>query len=42
MKEFGKNACIKYERGEKHSIETADENLVFVALLKGSPRNTNG
>jgi len=41
MKEFGKSACIKYDQGEKHSIQAEDEKLVFVALLKGSPRNNN-
>lgn len=39
VREFGENTCIKYEQGEKHSIQATDENLVFVALLKGSPRS---
>ncbi|MEQ9618906.1 MAG: hypothetical protein RIG61_07000 [Deltaproteobacteria bacterium] len=40
VREFGKNSCIKYEQDEKHSIQAADEKLVFVALLRGSPRKT--
>ena len=39
VRELGKNTCIKYEQDEKHSIQATDEKLVFVALLKGSPRN---
>ena len=39
LREFGKNTCIKYEQNEKHSIRATDEKLVFIGLLKGSPRN---
>jgi len=40
-KELGPNSCIKYELGEKHSVKATDEKLVFIALLRGSPRTEN-
>ncbi len=39
--EFGPDTFIKYEQGEKHSIQAMDEKLVFVAPLKGSPSKEN-
>jgi len=39
VKELGVNSCVKYEQGEKHSVSARDENLVFVALLRGAPRD---
>ena len=39
VKELGVNSCVKYEQGETHSVRAEDEKLVFVALLKGSPRD---
>lgn len=40
VRECGKNTCIKYEQNEKHSIQATDEKLVFVAILRGSPRTS--
>ena len=41
FREFGPKTCIKFEQGEKHSIKATDEKLVFIALLRGSPRKEN-
>lgn len=32
-------SIVMLEPGEKHSIQALDEELVFVAVLHGSPRN---
>lgn len=40
LREFGENRCIKYEQNEKHTVQATDEKLVFIALLRGSPRKT--
>lgn len=41
LEKFGENTCIKYDQNEKHSIQAIDEKLIFIALLRGSPRKEN-
>lgn len=38
LKEYGVNTCLQYDRDENHSIQAVNEELVFLALLKGTPR----
>ena len=37
--EAGTGSVLVFEPGEKHSIQALDEELVFAAILHGSPRN---
>jgi quercetin dioxygenase-like cupin family protein len=34
---FGPNALLIFDRGENHSVEAVDEELVFVGFLHGAP-----
>jgi len=37
--QFGPNSLLIFDPGEDHSIRAMDEELVFVAFLRGAPRN---
>lgn len=36
MQEFGPNSLLVFDRAESHSIEALDEELVFIAILRGA------
>lgn len=38
-RQFGPNSLLIFDPGEDHSIRAVDEELVFVAFLRGAPRN---